>query len=1177
MEYAEGGELFDYIIKKDHLSENETRHIFHQIIDAIDYMHQMGICHRDLKPENILFDASHKNIKIIDFGLSNLYYTSNNNVNLKNEKIMNNEENYGDGDDIDIDIDLLETPCGSPGYAPPEMVLGYSYNGLLTDIWSSGIILFAMLCGSFPFDDDSEQILYSKIIKGIFEFPSDIILSNEVKNLVKKILVVNPINRATINDIKNDPWFKKDYKPIYGLFLSIQEIPIDNSIISEMEKNGYKRDEIIKNIKNNRHNEITTFYYLLVKKYRRNGIDTVNDLISPIFTKYILEQNNKIKDLKNYKTLINLKLIFEKIKLEEEKKIIDELENIIAKKKTSLKIIEKNKDNEKNKDYEKNKDCEKKNIINNKNLLKEKNKKSKIKEKKDLFNINKNVQKINYTLEDITPRYDTKINKYISNISRKKEDINSRNFNNSNVYRVKDNQLKDFRNIILDSLYKNKKFQQFKKILGKKDAYKNLIKKINNNTLEKSSHSHNKKDLKKNLNYKKDEHINLSFPYPESETCNTLAISTKGEKNYINQGINSSRINTDRINYEKYFSVKQNIKTIVKKGNLPLYQKFTFNCNENKNQNKKYKVNQGFIRKVVKNSKASAFNVHHPSKNAKFKNINNYTNNNNSIKNINSKNSTMNNISTKNEKGNMSYRQIPKDKILFENNLSRILAFSEGKSNSTSKDKGNLHFNTPFDNSSRNQYFKSIKNKKIKKKNGDYFYFKKMRKQYIDNKEKKKELKLNKSNENNINFSININLNVNQIKNNLKEREKTFAGENNKHKKSINSFKGIKLDLKKINNNQIFNPNSLTNSERINENIFKIKQDLILNKKYNYLNNSKCVTNPINCLNSKEIKNKSYSKDEYKYKKINYIISKRHEQHKQKSFINPKTNLFTNSLTKLLPFLKSMNSINTKSLKNSNLNMDKKAITTLNNNSNSIIINRANTNININNNKRYKKITRIEQINQKKKLISNKFVKSITNYSYVNDNSTNNFNLLSQEKNNSKKSPSNLHIKIQPLIIKGIINENKNSYCFKSLALRGEQEKNKILFTKRDELSKSGNNKNIKKKDDKNLLYIINKVSPNKNFINNDAIFELTPFKIKDILMNYLPKYNININHTSSKNNYFVFQCLKGSVKIIIELLQIKENNNLIFIHMKCFSGNQKEYLLIRKQILGIINNLKNV
>ena len=268
MEYAEGGELFDYIIKKDHLSENETRNIFHQLIDTVDYMHQMGICHRDLKPENILLDSSQKYIKIIDFGLSNLYYTKNINDYIEEFKFEDKDEiknNYND-----IKIDLLETPCGSPGYAPPEMVMGYPYDGLLTDIWSSGIILYAMLCGSFPFDDDSEQILYSKIIKGVFEFPSDIILSEEAKNLVNKILVVNPRKRASISEIKNDPWFKKNYKPIYGLFLPIQEIPIDNLIIKEMEKNGYKKEEIIKNVKNNRHNEITTFYYLLAKEFSRN-------------------------------------------------------------------------------------------------------------------------------------------------------------------------------------------------------------------------------------------------------------------------------------------------------------------------------------------------------------------------------------------------------------------------------------------------------------------------------------------------------------------------------------------------------------------------------------------------------------------------------------------------------------------------------------------------------------------------------------------------------------------------------------------------------------------------------------------------------------------------------------------------------------------------------------------
>ena len=339
MEYAEGGELFDYIIKKDHLSEDETRNIFHQIIDAIDYMHNLGISHRDLKPENILLDSSHTKIKIIDFGLSNLYFTFNNIYDMENINYDKNSFN-------DLDIELLQTPCGSPGYAPPEMVLGYSYNGLLTDIWSSGIILFAMLCGSFPFDDECEQILYSKIVKGEYTFPSDITLSDEAKNLVNKILVVNPYYRANISDIKNDPWFKKDYQPIYGLFLPIQEIPIDNLIIEEMEKNGYEREEIIQNVKNNRHNEITTFYYLLVNKFSRSGFESVNDLISPCFTKYILEQNDKIKDIKNYKYLINLKSIFEALRFDEAKKMVNkiELEMIKKKGKESIKEIYKNKD-----------------------------------------------------------------------------------------------------------------------------------------------------------------------------------------------------------------------------------------------------------------------------------------------------------------------------------------------------------------------------------------------------------------------------------------------------------------------------------------------------------------------------------------------------------------------------------------------------------------------------------------------------------------------------------------------------------------------------------------------------------------------------------------------------------------------------------------------------------------
>ena len=208
MEYAEGGELFHYIVEKNHLSEDEDRKIFHQIIDAISYLHQIGIFHRDLKLENILFSTNKKDyIKIIDFGLSNLYLTG---VNPENPSLS-----FG--------AVFLETLYGSPGYAPPEMILGCKYDGLLTDIWSDGIILYSMICGTLPFDDPNEEKLYRKIIKGEFFFPSNINISDEAKILIKKILVVNPRLRANIKDIRNDQWFLNDYKPILGLYKSIRK------------------------------------------------------------------------------------------------------------------------------------------------------------------------------------------------------------------------------------------------------------------------------------------------------------------------------------------------------------------------------------------------------------------------------------------------------------------------------------------------------------------------------------------------------------------------------------------------------------------------------------------------------------------------------------------------------------------------------------------------------------------------------------------------------------------------------------------------------------------------------------------------------------------------------------------------------------------------------------------
>ena len=175
MEYCEGGELFNYIVEKQRLSENESAFFYYQIIQGVEYIHSQGIAHRDLKPENLLLDKN-KKIKIIDFGLSN----------------------YFDGEE------KLVTPCGSPCYASPEMVGGHKYNGFFIDVWATGIILFAMLCGYLPFEDDNNDVLFKQILGGKIDYPSH--LSEVSKDLLKKIIETNPEKRIKIEQIKTHPF-----------------------------------------------------------------------------------------------------------------------------------------------------------------------------------------------------------------------------------------------------------------------------------------------------------------------------------------------------------------------------------------------------------------------------------------------------------------------------------------------------------------------------------------------------------------------------------------------------------------------------------------------------------------------------------------------------------------------------------------------------------------------------------------------------------------------------------------------------------------------------------------------------------------------------------------------------------------------------------------------------------
>ena len=176
MEYASGGELFDYIVAQDRLSERESFKFYSQIVAGMEFLHQRQIAHRDLKPENLLLDK-YKNLKIVDFGLSNTYKPG----------------------------ELLQTACGSPCYAAPEMIAGKRYNGLEVDIWSSGVTLYAMLCGYLPFEDPNTAILYKKILKGDFEIPE--FLSSKAEAFLKGLLCIDPKNRLTLEKIKKSPWY----------------------------------------------------------------------------------------------------------------------------------------------------------------------------------------------------------------------------------------------------------------------------------------------------------------------------------------------------------------------------------------------------------------------------------------------------------------------------------------------------------------------------------------------------------------------------------------------------------------------------------------------------------------------------------------------------------------------------------------------------------------------------------------------------------------------------------------------------------------------------------------------------------------------------------------------------------------------------------------------------------
>ncbi|XP_068569074.1 MAP/microtubule affinity-regulating kinase 4 isoform X2 [Cebidichthys violaceus] len=244
MEYASGGEVFDYLVAHGRMKEKEARAKFRQIVSAVHYCHLKNIVHRDLKAENLLLDAD-ANIKIADFGFSNEFMAGS----------------------------KLDTFCGSPPYAAPELFQGKKYDGPEVDIWSLGVILYTLVSGSLPFDGQNLKELRERVLRGKYRVP--FYMSTDCEGILRRFLVLNPSKRCSLEQIMKDKWINIGYD---GEDLKPHAEPVEDlnntSRIDVMVGMGFTRDEIRDSLSSQKYNEVTATYLLLGRKNETEGSES---------------------------------------------------------------------------------------------------------------------------------------------------------------------------------------------------------------------------------------------------------------------------------------------------------------------------------------------------------------------------------------------------------------------------------------------------------------------------------------------------------------------------------------------------------------------------------------------------------------------------------------------------------------------------------------------------------------------------------------------------------------------------------------------------------------------------------------------------------------------------------------------------------------------------------------
>ena len=669
MEYCEGKELFDYIVRNKFLSEKEACRFFQQIIDGVEYLHLSNITHRDLKPENLLLDNK-KRIRISDFGLSNM------------------------SDKIDS---LLETPCGTPSYAPPEMLRGERYNGVYSDIWSCGIILYTMLVGNLPCAESKEDLIYENIMTHNYYYPEYV--SDEAIDLIENMLKVDPSERYDFEQIKSHPWFnliEPKLKP--GIVYGVHKVPIDEKILNKVEEFGYDKSKCLKSLENYSYDSNSSIYYLTLKQFTRENKASISDLFSNKYLNY----------LKNYKNWLKPEEINNPLFMNYEVEMPFEIEQEKAKNYISNALLAYNDKNNKNRNirnFEAIPEEETKNnksfdiSINNTNYIDTDNPLS-TKSKK----VNANKRVFNNEIEKYKKEDDVKSDLPISK-SKKEKSNNTKNKNKNKTERKNNANTSNINSSIVTNINKKK--------LGKKSSgndNNSSAKKLDNYKLYSKIKTPNKKNkIKKNIshgdisNYEKDknnlsniniqdiikkrvrnkkqsvEQSNKIEGKKEKPKLSNLSNSkNKRDSKNINNIENNNEINdinkTTKKNENEVVKNKISEKTENKNENKT--ENKTENKNENKNEKKtenKSDVNKKIDNKSMKQINKENINIligvnHEENNNINKKKKKSQNNNNNKNNNINKINTNASNNINNNKINNININNNSQNNINQNNN-----------------------------------------------------------------------------------------------------------------------------------------------------------------------------------------------------------------------------------------------------------------------------------------------------------------------------------------------------------------------------------------------------------------------------------------------------------------------------------------------------------------------------